>query len=293
MTDYIIYEDSDEECAGGQQSSEDELDILLHGTPERKRKLTRSLSRGSLQLSSSEDEFEKEMEKELDETMRQHEKRQFSKLKCEEGSTSQNSKPLGQSTENAAEECYDDIYFDSDEEDAKTGKSKHKVLTNEELMYDPDIDDDNQQWIDKQRKMYHPNQLPSGSDPSSAGSSRTTTKVSNKAPLSDAVLNCPACMTTLCLDCQRHEKYHQQFRAMFVLNCKIIHSEILRYKPNVRKQQRHRKKRKSTDEDNVAESSSETEEVFHPVRCSMCNTEVAMYDKEEVYHFFNVLSSVA
>ena len=54
-------------------SSEDELDIILHGTPEQKRKLSRSLSRGSLELSSSEDEFEKEMERELDDTMRRHE----------------------------------------------------------------------------------------------------------------------------------------------------------------------------------------------------------------------------
>ena len=54
-------------------SSEDELDIILHGTPEQKRKLSRSLSRGSLELSSSEDEFEKEMERELNDTMRRHE----------------------------------------------------------------------------------------------------------------------------------------------------------------------------------------------------------------------------
>ncbi len=54
-------------------SSEDELDIILHGTPEQRRKLTRSLSRGSLELSSSEDEFEKQMEKELNETMTLHE----------------------------------------------------------------------------------------------------------------------------------------------------------------------------------------------------------------------------
>jgi hypothetical protein len=37
----------------------------------------------------------------------------------------------------------------------------------------------------------------------------------------------------------------------------------------------------------------EDEECFHPVRCSVCNTEVGVYDKDEVYHFFNVLSSYA
>ena len=45
-------------------SSDDEIDILLHGTPEQKRKLCRrQQSKGD--NSSSEDEFEKEMNAEL------------------------------------------------------------------------------------------------------------------------------------------------------------------------------------------------------------------------------------
>jgi hypothetical protein len=42
-------------------------------------------------------------------------------------------------------------------------------------FYDPDLDDVDERWVSKQRK------------------GRT----------SDAVLSCPACFTTLCLDCQR------------------------------------------------------------------------------------------
>lgn len=30
---------------------------------------------------------------------------------------------------------------------------------------------------------------------------------------------------------------------------------------------------------------------FHPVHCSVCDTEVAAFDKDEVYHFFNILAS--
>ena len=37
----------------------------------------------------------------------------------------------------------------------------------------------------------------------------------------DAVLNCPCCFVVLCIDCQRHEKYTDQYRAMFVSNCKM------------------------------------------------------------------------
>lgn len=44
-------------------SSEDEIDIVLHGTPEQKRKLAKQVQG---QQSSSEDEFEKEMRLELD-----------------------------------------------------------------------------------------------------------------------------------------------------------------------------------------------------------------------------------
>jgi len=32
------------------------------------------------------------------------------------------------------------------------------------------------------------------------------------------------------------------------------------------------------------------DEAYHPVRCSVCNTEVGVYDRDEVYHFFNILS---
>lgn len=50
-------------------SSEDELDILLNGTPEQKKKLIREYLTGESE-SSSGDEFEKEMEAELSSTMK-------------------------------------------------------------------------------------------------------------------------------------------------------------------------------------------------------------------------------
>ena len=70
-------------------------------------------------------------------------------------------------------------------------KSKRKQLTNDELLYDPDIDDDNEKWMQKQRQAYQPK------------ASSNKEKKSKRPANSDAVLDCPACMTTLCLDCQR------------------------------------------------------------------------------------------
>lgn len=31
---------------------------------------------------------------------------------------------------------------------------------------------------------------------------------------------------------------------------------------------------------------------YHPVQCASCGTEIGVYDKHEVYHFFNVVASV-
>ena len=91
-----------------------------------------------------------------------------------------------------------------------------------------------------------------------------------------------------------------QYRAMFVLNCCILRDEVLKYfpKPDKRSRKRNRGKQKQRQKQVVAveagggeRSEEEGAEQYHPVRCSQCNTEVAVFDKDEVYHFFNVLTS--
>lgn len=335
-----VYENDDEN-----ESSEDELDIILHGTPEQKRRLTRSLSRGSLQMSSSEDDFEKEMQQELDATMESHE-RQFmadveKRLVSGAGPSGGTAAALtsGTGSETAAsshsqhisgrQECYDDVYFDSDDEEGggskvagaerpaaskgdEGGKKQHHIPSNDDLLYDPNIDDDNQNWMDKQRAQYYPKKgakrsrgqdsssrmaLEDSKQPSQTAESESAaaSKSQPSIPKTDAILNCPACMTTLCIDCQRHELYTNQYRAMFVMNCCIIRSEQLKY-PVSKKKRKWRKKRKHDDEDEDREGTedcSSTDEMYNPVKCSMCNTEVAVLDKNEIFHFFNVLSSAA
>lgn len=68
---------------------------------------------------------------------------------------------------------------------------------------------------------------------------------------------------------------------MFVLNCKVLKDEVLRYKP---KQKKHRRKEEGASKDCSSDA-------FNPVRCNVCNTEVAVYDTDDVFHFFNVLAS--
>jgi hypothetical protein len=59
-------------------------------------------------------------------------------------------------------------------------------------FFDPDIDDKDAAWVTKQRQ----------------------------GRKSDAILSCPCCLTTLCIDCQQHSDLEGQFRAMFVMNCR-------------------------------------------------------------------------
>lgn len=281
---YEIDEPSDEERA--ESSSEDELEVLLNGTPEQKKKLIREYLTGESE-SSSEDEFEKEMEAELSSTIR-----------TMEGTWGPAAEPTGGGSTRAPcisnPQMYDQIYFDSDSEDEDTPSSstdrrrKQRIIpTNDELLYDPDEDDRDQAWVDARRYNSRKRQ---------STASKSQPRQNQRLPSSDAVLNCPACMTTLCLDCQRHEKYRTQYRAMFVMNCTVKTDEVLRYKTQQEKKPRKRRRGQKPEAPPKGTTSPKPEgmdcdEIYHPVKCSECSTEVAVFDKDEVYHFFNILAS--
>ncbi|KAF3700734.1 E2F-associated phosphoprotein [Channa argus] len=289
---YEIEEPSDEERAAS--SSEDELDILLNGTPDQKKKLIREYLTGESE-SSSGDEFEKEMEAELSST-----------LKTMEGTwgptTSESSAGGGAGGGSGPgipnPRLYDEVYFDSDSEEEDTPSSstsrrqRQRIFqSNDELLYDPDEDDRDQAWVDARRREYTRRKRP-------VAALRSHPRQHQGLPSSDAILNCPACMTTLCLDCQRHEKYRTQYRAMFVMNCTVKKDEVLRYKTEQERKKRNRKRRKGQETESVGDKAGDpmpagmdTDEVYHPVQCSECSTEVAVFDKDEVYHFFNILAS--
>ena len=77
------------------------------------------------------------------------------------------------------------------------------MISNDDLFYDPQMDDDDQRWVDNHRRSL----CVKSSKSSSSASSSSKQKKAEVFPLpsSDAVLNCPACMTLLCRDCQRSE----------------------------------------------------------------------------------------
>ncbi|KAL3872749.1 hypothetical protein ACJMK2_035953 [Sinanodonta woodiana] len=284
--DYLdLEDDSDQEKA---ESSDDDIDILLFGTPEQKRKLYKK-SKGD--KSSSEDDFEKEMNAELKSKVKAIEKtrRQLgTDDNVQPGTSGVDSLNKDGGTEDP-QKYYDDVYFDSDEEDmvaqGDASKKKHPLLSNDELLYDPDLDDEDQHWVDQQKESYRVKQ------PASTDESPGKVK---PVQSSDAVLNCPACMTTLCLDCQRHETYMNQYRAMFVMNCVVDDTERLKFpKGNAKEKRRKRKKQMVSNSLNANSAADVDEDWFNPVKCSECSTVVAVYDDDEVYHFFNVLASYA
>lgn len=81
-------------------------------------------------------------------------------------------------------------------------------------------------------------------------------------------LACPCCFSLLCLQCQPHDDYEGQFRAVFVRNCKVVSGAAERI---------------------VVKGEERGEGKYQAVACRKCNTEVAVLDEEGVYHFCNVL----
>jgi len=135
---------------------------------------------------------------------------------------------------------------------------------------------------------------------------------------SDAVLSCPCCFNIVCMDCQRHERYPDQFRAMFVVSMSIIvkWSERLRYDDSLRclvevESAASAPSSLSAAAGNVvppdtaagttaaAPTAKEegaaadgSDDLFFRVCCANCETQVAALDmNDEVYHFFGCLAS--
>lgn len=87
-------------------------------------------------------------------------------------------------------------------------------------------------------------------------------------PPSDAVLSCPACFGLICLDCQRHDNFNNQWRAMFAQNVRVLTEERL-----------------------TVGADADAGEWYHKVLCDYCGVDVGVRDQDDVYHFFDVFPS--
>ena len=184
--------DTDYDCDDDTSSSDDEENfvrkignITTKTSSQGKIKIREALKDVPKDVEDEEmDDFEAEMESELDARVLEAEtKAAIANTEAvaehdEHFQTNDDELGLSEipSTSQAASDKYSDIYFDSDEEDS----DQRKVVSNDELLYDPEQDDEDQSWVDSVRKSYQVSK--SGGNVS-------------KLPNSDAVLNCPACFT--------------------------------------------------------------------------------------------------
>ena len=78
---------------------------------------------------------------------------------------------------------------------------------------------------------------------------------------------------------------------MFVFNCDVDSTQALRYRLKEPSKRRRRRGRAEEDSGGPHTPTADVQELFNPVKCATCKTEVAVYDCDEVYHFFNVIAS--
>ncbi|KAL7580024.1 hypothetical protein ACA910_005010 [Epithemia clementina (nom. ined.)] len=143
------------------------------------------------------------------------------------------------------------------------------------------------------------------------------TKSAKSPCYSDAVLSCPCCFLTVCMDCQQHDTNPNQYRAMFVMNIIVRWDLVLTYDLKQKRLVPYSKRPLTSDShnDNTASTGSynnnynnnipvvieenmdtkltqEQEEIYYTVCCSNCQTQVASLDmRDEVYHFYGCLAS--
>lgn len=78
-------------------------------------------------------------------------------------------------------------------EPSNCGSAIRESAAQQPDFYDPELDEVDERWVDSRRQGRQ----------------------------SDAVLSCPGCLSTVCLECQAHVQYEHQFRAVDVINCRF------------------------------------------------------------------------
>lgn len=176
--EYIVQQFSDE---GGIDSSDDDELVMKEFLDQSKSGRKRSLN-----------DFEAEMKEELERRVTSH----LVKEDISDPTTSMN--------DGFKEKKPRDKYFDTDsEEEIDEEDPTIQAQSNIDLFYDPLMDTKDEAFVEKQRNKYR----------------KKFRNQTNQKPLanSDAVLNCPACFTTLCHDCQRYP-----ISAQYILNISCL-----------------------------------------------------------------------
>jgi len=122
---------------------------------------------------------------------------------------------------------------------------------------------------------------------------------------SDTVLSCPCCFNIVCMDCQKHKRYANQYRAMFVMGVVVDWKHILVYDEIHRALvSKIEQNAIESDEWHPADTNEEpslhannqilraNNGEFYAVECDTCRTQVAALDMTyEIYYFHGCLES--
>lgn len=133
---------------------------------------------------------------------------------------------------------------------------------------------------------------------------------------SDAILSCPRCFNVVCMDCQQHERYSNQYRAMFVMNIGVDWTKKMMYDDAIgglkayttnggnggrtlggimEGEEEDASMPDRIPHDDILQSSNTTEpekEAYYSVHCSYCRLELAALDMgDEIYYFFGCIAS--
>jgi E2F-associated phosphoprotein len=170
-------------------------------------------------------------------------------------------------------------------------------------LYDENLDEEDENYVYlnlRGGKHSRDSSKSSGDDSSPAKNNPSrVTKPRN----SDAVLSCPCCFNIVCMDCQKHYKYNNQHRAMFVMGIAVDWQHLLVYddkiqgltrwypneQPTASAAASHQSTIVAPDHHHPSEAS---DPIYYAVSCANCHTQVAALDmRDEVYHFFDCIAS--
>ncbi len=78
---------------------------------------------------------------------------------------------------------------------------------------------------------------------------------------------------------------------MFVRGCEVDKTETLQHVPSAGSRAKKANSKNKSKTKQTQPKEEEEGESFNPIRCSFCKITLGVYDKDEVYHFFNVIAS--
>ena len=193
----------------------------------------------------------------------------------------------GETTDDASPKHLSMMDDEDDEDD-----SKLRFTTPDEL-FDENLDDQDEAYVYKHLRSGVPENV-------RVRFKENVQQLSAYKPRSsDAVLSCPCCFNIVCMDCQRHERYAEQYRAMFVMGIVVKWDQRLVVSPKglVPALPLATNRTDGNAPDSIvgqeqADDQAQNEPVYYAVCCANCDTVVASLDMtEEVYHFYGCLAS--